>query len=170
MSMIKCKMCGGTLEVKENESIATCEDCQTKQTLPKLDDDRKINLYERASHFRRNNEFDKAMIKLLKEEKILGVPAESKWVHQDDKIIIYTKGDTVFIFNFHPTKSFEGYFVPVSKQGVYKTVLSTDDSIFGGFSRVDNEVSYRTYVTPDNWIGFPCYIPCRSAIVLKRKK
>ncbi len=116
------------------------------------------------------NEFDKAMVKLLKEENILGMPAESRWIHQNDKIIIYTKGDTVFIFNFHPTKSFEGYFVPVGKQGVYKTVLSTDDGIFGGFSRVNNEVSYRTYVTPANWIGFPCYIPCRSAIVLKRNK
>ena len=30
-------------------------------TIPKLDDDRKANLYDRANHFRRNNDFDKAM-------------------------------------------------------------------------------------------------------------
>ena len=56
----KCKMCGGTLEIN-NETVATCEYCGTKQTLPKLDDDRRANLYDRANHFRRNNEFDKAM-------------------------------------------------------------------------------------------------------------
>ena len=61
MSIFKCKMCGGVLEINNNESVATCEYCGTQQTLPKLDDDRRANLYDRANHFRRNNEFDKAM-------------------------------------------------------------------------------------------------------------
>ncbi len=61
MAIFKCKMCGGTLDIKTGESVAVCEYCGTKQTLPKLDDDRKANLYDRANHFRRNNEFDKAM-------------------------------------------------------------------------------------------------------------
>ena len=61
MSLFKCKMCGGTLEITPNETVATCEYCGTQQTLPKLDDDRMSNLYDRANHFRRNNEFDKAM-------------------------------------------------------------------------------------------------------------
>ncbi len=61
MSIFKCKMCGGTLEISNNQSTATCEYCGTQQTLPKLDDDRRANLYDRANHFRRNNEFDKAM-------------------------------------------------------------------------------------------------------------
>lgn len=61
MSTFKCKMCGGTLEIQENASVAVCEYCGTKQTLPKLSDDRRANLYDRANHFRRNNDFDKAM-------------------------------------------------------------------------------------------------------------
>lgn len=61
MSIFKCKMCGGTLEINANQTTATCEYCGTQQTLPKLDDDRRANLYDRANHFRRNNEFDKAM-------------------------------------------------------------------------------------------------------------
>ena len=60
MAVFKCKMCGGTFEIN-NETVAVCQYCGTKQTLPKLDDDRKANLYDRANHFRRNNEFDKAM-------------------------------------------------------------------------------------------------------------
>ena len=61
MAVFKCKMCGGTIEFEENATVGTCEYCGTKQTLPKLNDDKKANLYDRANHFRRNNEFDKAM-------------------------------------------------------------------------------------------------------------
>ena len=83
---------------------------------------------------------------------------------------IYTKGDTVFIFNFHPTKSFEGYFVPVGEKGTYQVVLTTDSSTFGGFSRVDTSAEYQAETTPADWIGFPCYLPNRCAIVLKKKE
>ena len=61
MSVFKCKMCGGTIEFQEGATVGTCDHCGTKQTLPRLDDDRRANLYDRANHFRRNNEFDKAM-------------------------------------------------------------------------------------------------------------
>ena len=61
MAIFKCKMCGGTIEFNEGDSIGVCDSCGTKQTLPRLDSDRKTNLYDRANHFRRNNEFDKAM-------------------------------------------------------------------------------------------------------------
>ncbi len=116
------------------------------------------------------NNFDNAMIKLLKRYDVLSLKAENKWLHQDDKIIIFEKGDVVFIFNFHPTKSFDGYFIPVSKKGTYKIVLTTDDGEFGGFSRVDKAVKYKTYTTPADWTGFNCYIPNRSAIVIKKQK
>lgn len=61
MAVFKCKICGGELNVKEGMTVCECEYCTTKQTLPKLDDEKRLNLYERANHFRRNNEFDKAM-------------------------------------------------------------------------------------------------------------
>ena len=61
MAVFKCKMCGGTIEFEQGSSVGVCDSCGTKQTLPKLDDDKKAALYDRANHFRRNNEFDKAM-------------------------------------------------------------------------------------------------------------
>ena len=61
MSVFKCKMCGGTIEFEQGATVGTCDSCGTKQTLPKLDDEKKANLYDRANHFRRNNDFDKAM-------------------------------------------------------------------------------------------------------------
>ncbi len=60
MSIFKCKMCGGTIEFEPGATVGICDSCGTKQTLPRLDDDRRANLYDRANHFRRNNEFDKA--------------------------------------------------------------------------------------------------------------
>ena len=61
MHELKCKMCGGLLELTGNEGICICEYCGTKQTLPKLNSALKLNLYNRANHFRRINDFDKAM-------------------------------------------------------------------------------------------------------------
>lgn len=49
------------MNIQENDSVAVCDYCGTKQTVPRLSDDRRMNLYDRANHFRRNNEFDKAM-------------------------------------------------------------------------------------------------------------
>lgn len=60
MAVFKCKMCGGTVEFEPGATVGVCDSCGTKQTLPRLDDDRRANLYDRANHFRRNNDFDKA--------------------------------------------------------------------------------------------------------------
>ena len=60
MAVIKCKMCGGDLTIVEGMTVAECEYCGSKQTLPRFSDEKKINLYDRANHFRRNNDFDKA--------------------------------------------------------------------------------------------------------------
>ena len=61
MTVFKCKMCGASLDIVEGSTVCQCEYCMTKQTLPKLTDEKRANLYDRANHFRRNNEFDKAM-------------------------------------------------------------------------------------------------------------
>ena len=79
MALFKCKICGGALEIDGAQSVFTCEYCGTKQTLPRLDDERRANLYDRANHFRRNNDFDKAMgifEQILNEEP---TDAEAYW-------------------------------------------------------------------------------------------
>ena len=60
MALFKCKMCGGSLEPAPGATVIACEYCGTQQTLPKLTDNKISSLYDRANHFRRNNEFDKA--------------------------------------------------------------------------------------------------------------
>ena len=80
MSVIfKCKMCGGDLDIQPGSTIAECLYCGRKQTLPKLDDDKRRNLYDRANHFRQNGDFDKAMTiyeQILSEDN---TDAEAYW-------------------------------------------------------------------------------------------
>ena len=61
MVELKCKMCGGNLKIIDKISYATCEYCGSTMTLPNLNDDRIVNLFNRANHYRLQNEFDKAM-------------------------------------------------------------------------------------------------------------
>jgi hypothetical protein len=61
MEIIKCKMCGGDLGLESNQGYGTCNFCGTTMTLPKVSDERKANLFNRANHFRLHNQFDKAL-------------------------------------------------------------------------------------------------------------
>ena len=60
MAIIKCKMCGGDLNIVEDSSVCECEYCGTRQTVPKADDEKKLKLFSRAGKLLRGCEFDKA--------------------------------------------------------------------------------------------------------------
>lgn len=60
MMVLKCKMCGGNLDIEEGMSVCECEYCGSKQTVPNLDNEKKFKLFERANKLRSNCEFDKA--------------------------------------------------------------------------------------------------------------
>ena len=60
MAVFKCKMCGGDLEVTDTKSVIECDYCGTSQTIPAADDEKKVNLFNRANRLRFKNEFDKA--------------------------------------------------------------------------------------------------------------
>ena len=77
--IIKCKMCGGDIEFIPGATYGTCEYCGSTSTIPKADDESKLNRYNRANHFRRQCEFDKAVAAY---EKILeqdDTDAEAHW-------------------------------------------------------------------------------------------
>ena len=48
------------MEIDAKQSVAVCQYCGTRQTLPRLDSARIAGLYERAELLRRGNDFDKA--------------------------------------------------------------------------------------------------------------
>lgn len=60
MAVFKCKMCGGTIEFTQGDTIGICDSCGTKQTLPNVKDDAINSLYNRANTLRLKSEFDRA--------------------------------------------------------------------------------------------------------------
>ena len=71
--------------------------------------------------------------------------------HEGDKVIVYERAGLLFIFNFHPTRSFTDYRVGVEEAGEYKIVLSSDEKEYGGFGNITLEGKYFT--TPMEWNG-----------------
>ena len=79
MAIIKCKMCGGDIEISADNTFGTCEYCGSTMTLPKTDDDQRLSLFNRGTHLRRNGEFDKAAAIY---ERLIGendADAEAHW-------------------------------------------------------------------------------------------
>ena len=115
------------------------------------------------------NDFDKEMIALAKKYQVLDdrTPC-SMWVHQQDEILMYERGELYFTFNFNPSRSFEGYFVPVSGPGRYRAVFSTDEARFGGQDRISEDVIYKAVELPDGRSGFFVYLPSRTAAVFRK--
>ncbi len=113
--------------------------------------------------------FEKAMVAMAKKQKLLGSGDTQLLLHNGDKVLVYRKGEAYFIFNLHPSKSFEGYRVPMPENGDYEVLFSTDDECFGGSGRI----SHQTYIATTQEIGrpsFQIYLPSRTAVVLKKKK
>ena len=61
MAIIKCKMCGGDMEISADKTFGTCEYCGSTMTLPKVSDEQRAAAFNRGNHFRRAGEFDKAL-------------------------------------------------------------------------------------------------------------
>ena len=79
MAIIKCKMCGGDIEISADKTFGTCEYCGSTMTLPKVDDEQRLSLFNRGTHLRRNGEFDKAAAIY---ERLIGendADAEAHW-------------------------------------------------------------------------------------------
>lgn len=76
MAVFKCKMCGATLEVKDNQKIVKCDFCGATQTVYGFDSERKEGLFKRANALRFKCEFDKASV--LYEAIISEFPKEAE--------------------------------------------------------------------------------------------
>lgn len=61
MAILKCKMCGGDIELSADKTFGTCEFCGSTMTFPKVDDEQRAAAFNRGNHFRRTGEFDKAL-------------------------------------------------------------------------------------------------------------
>lgn len=88
---------------------------------------------------------------------------------EQDKIIAYEKGDLVYVYNFHPTNSFEDYRIGTFWKTDHFLVLDSDEDKFGGFQRLNGAHGIWFQVEDTPWnerpYSFRCYIPNRSVQV-----
>ncbi len=116
-------------------------------------------------------DFDRDMINLVKDERLLEEPYV-QWItdNQPDQVLAFRRNDLLFIFNFNPYKSFEGYGIQI-EPSKFKIILQTDAHAYGGFNRIDDRITY--YAIPEGGLGsthyLKIYLPARTAIVLKKQ-
>ncbi|GAA5912151.1 hypothetical protein JCM6882_003068 [Rhodosporidiobolus microsporus] len=110
-------------------------------------------------------EFDRGMNTLEDEYKWLS--ADQAYVslkNESDKVVVFERGQLLFVFNFHPTESFADYRVGTDWAGEYRVVFSSDDKQFGGHERVDKSVKH--FSTNMEWNGrknfLQLYLPNRT--------
>jgi len=112
--------------------------------------------------------FEEAMLHLEDKYPWLSKPNAFISKHNEgDHVLVFQRGQTIAIFNFHYEKSFTDYGVGVREPGKYKIVLNSDSKQFGGFDRISTE---EFFTQPYECDGLPnqiqVYIPCRVALVL----
>ncbi|KAF9894756.1 alpha-1,4-glucan branching enzyme [Aspergillus nanangensis] len=115
------------------------------------------------------NEFDRAM--QLTEQKYGWLHAPQAYIslkHEGDKVMVFERAGLLWVFNFHPEKSYTDYRVGVDAAGTYRIVLDSDAEAFGGFARNNQET--RFFTTDMEWNErrnyLQVYLPSRTALVL----
>ncbi len=117
--------------------------------------------------------FDRKMLSLHTSHRLLDDSAVRRiYENTPDKIIAFTRGDLLFVFNFHPVNSYTGYGIPV--KGKFRIVLDSDAPEFGGFDRIDRSTVFRSISKEErNILNAPfylnLYLPSRTALVLKKE-
>jgi 1,4-alpha-glucan branching enzyme len=112
------------------------------------------------------NNFDRAMIHMVRKENILpSLPGKQLNMDDENKVMIYERNNLIFLFNFSPTNSVPDYRFPSIGKGNYKIILNSDSPDFGGFNRVDDQMSYPTQ--EDEKLSV--YLPNRVALVMKKE-
>ena len=114
------------------------------------------------------NEFDKEMLKFIKENDIMN--AEPAWLMNADeehKTIVFERNNLMFVFNWG-SESIPDYEINVKNTGDYEIVFSSDDKVFGGFENIDKKVVFPSEYR-DGQVFMKIYNVSRTAVVYKLK-
>ncbi|KAJ1336212.1 hypothetical protein BSLG_007529 [Batrachochytrium salamandrivorans] len=91
--------------------------------------------------------------------------------NEQDKVVVFERGNLLWIFNFHPSQSFTDYRVGTQWNTLHTVALHSDRAEFGGHSRIADDGQYIP--THDAWNDRPnwiqVYIPCRTVLILKHE-
>ena len=112
------------------------------------------------------NEFDKEMLKFIKENDIMN--AEPAWLMNADeehKTIVFERNNLMFVFNWG-SESIPDYEINVKNTGDYEIVFSSDDKVFGGFENIDKKVVFPSEYR-DGQVFMKIYNVSRTAVVYR---
>jgi 1,4-alpha-glucan branching enzyme len=117
-------------------------------------------------------EFDRAMIRLVKRNRVLQNGYPWKWnTDYDNKTLVFSHRNLLFVFNWHPEASIPDYITEVPRAGKYTIELTTDDPRFGGQGRNSVGAEHFSYSVKDENGNLHHYIKIyntsRTAVVLK---
>ena len=90
--------------------------------------------------------------------------------NEPDKVLAYIRGELLFVFNFHPTKSFTDYGIIVPPATKWKHLFDTDEPRFGGQGRIAEKMVYGPALVDDGKElvqQIKLYLPSRTALVLR---
>ena len=138
--------------------------------------------------FKGLGDFDEVMLKRLfgnscagetpppRSECALGggaVSAARLVANEPDKVLAFVRGDHLFVFNFHPTRSFTDYGVLVPPATKWRHLFDTDEVRFGGQGRIQAGADYEPALVYDSNHNelvqqIRLYLPSRTAVVLGR--
>jgi 1,4-alpha-glucan branching enzyme len=114
-------------------------------------------------------EFDREMIHLFSKNKILKKSHYCYVTDENSKVLVFTRGDYMFVFNFNPSESFAEYNF-VAPEGSWEVIMSSDRKEFGGFSRIKEGIVHQTLINRYGKQIMQLYMPARTVQVLKRLK
>ena len=115
--------------------------------------------------------FDRQMIALADDVTLLDPPGPRLLhEHSDDKIIACERAGLLFVFNFHPYRSYSDYRI-VAPPGTYRMILDSDSEAFGGHGRLTPTQEHVAIAAGENGpYHLSLYLPHRTAIVLKNRR
>jgi len=113
-------------------------------------------------------DFEAAMVDMAKKNRVLSGSDRQLRLDNHAKVLVYQKGNALFGFNVHPWRSYADCFLPVTEEGEYEVILTSDDFCFGGHGRIWHQTYTADYA--DGALGIRLYLPSRTAVVLRKKK
>ncbi|MBQ6044221.1 MAG: alpha amylase C-terminal domain-containing protein [Bacteroidales bacterium] len=119
--------------------------------------------------------FDRDMIHLVRKNSLLVKAPGLLVADEEKKILIFSRNNCIFAFNFNPVASFADYGF-AAPAGKYKITLDTDQREFNGFERVKRgEEHFTVHVKSPNGPQnledtLYLYLPSRCALVLEKDR
>ena len=117
------------------------------------------------------SDFDRDMLALAKQN---GIPSRHGprlcHLHDDDNVLAFLRAGLMFVFNFHPTRSYMDYHIE-TPPGKYRILMTSDDAAYGGHQRptpdqVHFTLAKKNKAEKSTRHFLSLYLPTRTVVIL----